>query len=186
MLAKMEEGSPEYFRMLHRFLEQMQRQIGFTIEQVEEEKIPQIATNTTATATAQTSADNAATVIKSNPSVFHDWTSIDDGTGTFTAGDPTRDLGIELVNKDDDDQLVTRVLRGTLTSASGTIAVTAVSDSADTGYSTAFVLVDDGTNNVRADITITYPDGSERQTSVSWIARDTSSATSIPSTGGGK
>lgn len=123
--------------------------------------------------------------INPNPAVIHEWTSQDDGSGTFVSGDPARNLGIKVVDKAGNVK-ATRVLTGTLTSAAGTVAVTAASNTQDAGYSTSYTVVDDGSANVRGDITVTFPDGSQGMTSVTWIARDISSPASIPSTGGGK
>ncbi len=90
----MEQGTPEYFRVLHRYLEQLQRQTGGTVGQVDDANIPQIATNTTAAATAQTSADGAQT-------------TADSKVVTFTqASEPTALATGDLwVDTDDDNQL---------------------------------------------------------------------------------
>jgi len=131
--------------------------------------------------TAQVSADNAAHFYVPAPGA-HAWVSQDDGSGTFTAGNPTRDLAAVWFTKAG-VEAARRTLRGTLTTAAGTTAVTNVSN---TGLATAFVLIDDGTNSVRADVTVTFLDGSTDTGSLSWTASDISAALSTPSSGGGK
>jgi len=172
LLSKMERGSDKYFTTLERFLEQLQRQTGTTIGQTNGEADA---------ATAQTSADNAGAYAISVPP-GHNWISQDDGSGTFTAGNPTRDIVTTFYNKSK-TSIAVRTLRGTLTTAAGTIAVTNVSNS---GLTTSFALTDDASDAVKADITVTFGDGSKLVHGVSWTAGDISAALSIPSTGGGK
>lgn len=130
--------------------------------------------------TATTNAGNSATKGLGNPASFV-WNS--DGAGVFPAGNPTRDLVMTFTDPDGNTVSV-RTLRGTLTTAAGTIAVTNVSSSGD--LSNSYVLVDDGTASVRADITITLGDGRLLTETLSWTAVDVSTAGGTPVTGGGK
>ena len=142
-----------------------------------------VDSTTTPSTSDVTAAARTSAYAKSVPNGFA-WNS-DPSTGTFPGGDPTVDIVTTFYDQSDDDVAV-RTLRGTLTSAAGTIAVTAVSNSEDTGYSTAYTLVDDGTNSVLAVITLTLPDGSKRQHPVAWNAIDISAAGGTPTTGAGK
>lgn len=129
--------------------------------------------------TAQTTAEAAATSgdLKTFgvPSSFV-WNS--DPSGVFTAGNPTRDL-VAVFNTDG-VQVASRTLRATLTSATGLIAVTAVTT---TGEATTYTLIDDGTESVQARITHTI---SGAITTLSWAAVDLSVAGGTPTSGGGK
>jgi len=138
-----------------------------------------LATTQTDLATTQTVADNASSYFEYQPGQ-HSWTS--DNAGVFPAGNPTRDLTITLYDKDG-TQIAQRVLRGTLTSAAGTIAVTNVSSS---GLTSAYALTDDGTDAPKATVTFTFANGSKVVGSVAWLAIDTTTASSTPGTGGGK
>lgn len=124
-------------------------------------------------------ATNAGAYTKGDPGT-HVWSS--DPSGVFPSGDPTRDLTLTLYDKAG-VQAGTRILRGTLTSSAGTVAVTNVSSS---GLASSYMLVDDGTSAARADITFTFADGSQVASSLSWSAIDISTASSTPATGGGK
>ena len=105
--------------------------------------------------------------------------------GAFPAGNPTFDITTTFYDEDD-TSVATRVLRGTLTTAAGTVAVTNVSSSASTGYSTAYALTNDGTDSVLATLELTLPDSSTYRAQVSWNAMDMSVAGGTPATGGGK
>lgn len=120
--------------------------------------------------------------ITSNPPTFI-WNS--DTAGVFPAGNPTEDIVVTLYDKDGTQQ-AQRTLRGTLTTAAGTIAITAVSDSNNAGYSSSYVVVDDATASPRGDITFVLPDLSEKIGTASFIAFDESVAGGTPATGGGK
>ena len=138
-----------------------------------------------ALATAQTdiiAAARSSAFATSVPSGYV-WNSTT--AGVFPAGDPTFDIATTFFDEAGTSVAV-RTLRGTLTSASGTIAVTNVSSSANTGYSTAYSLTNDGTASVLATMTLTLPDSSEFEHSVSWNAIDLSVAGGTPATGGGK
>lgn len=124
---------------------------------------------TTAVASAETSAKGIGTNFVWNT----------DPAGVYPSGDPTRDLVVVFYDSAG-AQVATRTLRGTLTSASGLIAVTAVST---TGEATTYVLIDDGTASVRADITHT---ASTAKASLAWSSVDTSVAGGTPASGGSK
>ena len=134
----------------------------------------QTSANTAQTAanTAQTTADAAentsAYIVPSPRQVI--WFG-----DTVPLGDPTRDITFTVKDKDD-VTVATRVLRGTLTTSAGTIAVTSVSSS---GLTTAFVLTNDGTANVRAEVTVTFADGSKRTKEGGWLYIDTSSVSEV-------
>lgn len=122
---------------------------------------------------AQTAADSAATAASNAagsssygiavPNQQLWWA---DGTGTYPAGDPTADITITFYDQDD-AVIATRVLRGTLTTATGLIAVTNVSN---TGLTTAYSLTGDGSSSVIATVTVTLSDGSIYRTRASWSA----------------
>ena len=95
--------------------------------------------------------------------------------GVFLAGNPTRDITINFYNNIG-VSVASRVLRGTMTSATGVIAVTSVSSTTTTGYSTSYALVGDGTKYVRADVTLTMPTGTVKKYSASWNSIDESVA----------
>lgn len=191
-LSKMDNDSkpgPDWYRMLYRFLEQLQRQTGTTIAQIDDEKIPQIATNTADTATAQTAADTAQTSAD-NAGTFWVVTPASqlwntDTAGVHEAGNPTQDSVFTLRNKDDTSDLAVRTLKGTMTTASGNITVTNVSSS---GLTTVFVL--DPTNNadptVKATVTATFADGSKTTGTASWSSVDETVAGGTPVSGLGK
>ena len=122
-------------------------------------------TANTAAATAQATAEAAAaqsTYSESNSPAFFNA----DGTGTWPAGNPTLDITTKFYDKDD-AEIASRVLRGTLTSATGNIAVTNVSTS---GLTTSYALTGDGSGAVKATITLTLGDGSKYRTTVNWGA----------------
>jgi len=109
-----------------------------------------------------------------------------DTAGVFAAGDPSTDI-LFTFKDNEGTEVANRTLRGTLTSATGNISVTAVSDNnLVTGYSTAYSLVDDGTASVVALVTLTLPDSSKFPASASWNSLDESTAGTTPVTGGGK
>lgn len=124
-------------------------------------------------AAAQSSADSAATAASNAagsssygiavPNQQLWWA---DGTGTYPASDPTADITITFYDQDD-AVIATRVLRGTLTTATGLIAVTNVSS---TGLTTAYTLTGDGSSSVIATVTVTLSDGSIYRTRASWSA----------------
>ena len=120
---------------------------------------------------AQTSATNAAatsTTAESNSPV----TWFTDTAGNWPAGDPTKDITIRFKDKDD-TQVAERVLRGTLTSSTGVIAVTSVSNS---GLTTAFSLSGNNSGAVKATVSVTLADSSVYRTVVNWGTIDTSAA----------
>ena len=117
-----------------------------------------------------------------NPASFV-WNS--DAAGVFPAGDPTRDLVLSFIDKDN-VIVATRTLRGSLTSASGNISVTAVSVTNTTGFSTIYTLVDDGAMSVRADICLTTSFGTKITGSLAWSTVDLSVAGGSPGAGGSK
>ena len=189
-LFKMEKGSAEYFRLLERLLQQMQRQLGTSIARIDDESIPEIGdaqgaadtaqaaattaqtaadTAQTAATNAQTAADNAAgssSYAETNSPAY--WYT--DSAGTYPASDPTKDITTTFYDQDD-TSIATRVLRGTLTSSNGNITVTNVSSS---GLATSYVLSGDGSAAVKATITITLADGSRFRTVVKWGSLDVS------------
>ena len=130
--------------------------------------------------TAQTSADNAGAYVVFVPNGIV-WNA-DAATGTAPAGNPTADIVATFYNKAQSSVAV-RTLRGTLTSAAGTIAVTNVSSS---GLTTSYALVNDGTESVQAQITVTFGDGSKKTVTASWNFMDPSVAARTPASGGGK
>lgn len=166
VLSKL-RGSTEYFRLLERLLEQMQRQVGTTIAQVDDENIPAIAT-------AQTQADLSGYRSKGANFVWHT-----DHTGTQPPNLDTRDL-VATFYDESDTAIATRTLRGTYTTAADTIAVTA---QATTGETTAYSLIDDGTASVQAVVTHT---ASGAKTTLSWSFVDETVAGGVPAGGGGK
>ncbi len=107
--------------------------------------------------------------------------------GSWPADD-TQDLTAKWLERDSGvTEVANRVLRGSFTQSSATIAVTAVSNSETmTGVSTAYVLTGDGTKSVRATITLTFADGTKRITVRSWSAQDLNTAGGTPAGGGGK
>lgn len=133
------------------------------------------ATNAQSSAdTASTAAANAAntsTYSESNSPAFFN----SDTSGVWPVGNPTLDITTKFYDKDD-TEVAERVLRGTLTSATGNIAVTNVSSS---GLTTSYSLTGDGSAAVKATITVTLGDGSKYRTTVNWSALDTSAAGSI-------
>lgn len=138
--------------------------------------------DTDSVAAAQSAADDAAESTYyaiGNPATFV-WNS--DTSGTFPAGDPTRDLSLTFYDPDG-NAVAVRTLRGTLTSSAGTIAVTNVSSS---GLTTAYSLVDDSAASVRADITVTLSSGKQITASLAWTAFDESVAGGTPGSGGSK
>lgn len=105
-------------------------------------------------------------------------------SGTAPADD-TQDITLTFYDETD-TQVAQRVLRGTFTNATETIAVTNVSSTAETGYSTSFTVANDGSEAVRADVVLTFPDGSKVTASAAWTYFDPSTAGITPDTGGGK
>lgn len=128
--------------------------------------------------------DNVLTAISSsayavgNPPSFV-WRS--DTSGVFPAGDPTQDSLMTFYDPDG-VSLGAITLRGTLTTSSGNIAITEVS--ADSGI--AYTVDGDGTDSVRADITITLSSGKLLTSSLSWNSIDLSVAGGTPASGGSK
>lgn len=118
-------------------------------------------------ATAQTAADNAA-----GSSTYHDdnGPQIWFGSGAHYSGNPTQDITVTFYDKDD-TQVAQRVLRGSLTSSSGNIAVTNVSSS---GLTTAYTLTGNNTSNVKATVTVTLADSSTYRAtgSIYWSSID--------------
>jgi hypothetical protein len=128
----------------------------------------------TAATTAQTTATAAASTStyseNNSPAQFNT-----DTTGTWPASDPTLDITTKFFDKDD-TEVAERVLRGTLTSATGNIAVTAVSNS---GLTTSYTLSGNNSGAVKATITVTLADGSKYRTTANWLAVDVSVASSL-------
>lgn len=145
----------------------------------------ELATAQTNIATAQTDIISAARTSAYATSIPSGYAWNSDPSGTFPAGNPTFDITTTFYDQEG-TQVAQRVLRGTLTSASGTIAITNVSASASTGYATAYALTNDGTASVLATMTLTLPDSSEMEHSVAWNAIDLSVAGGTPASGGGK
>lgn len=110
-----------------------------------------------------------------------------DPAGVYPAGDPEFDITTTFYNASD-TQVGQQVLRGSLSSALGLIGVTDPGTSAPplSGYSVAFTVINQTSDSVRADITITMPNLSTMTVSVSWSAMDISTAGGTPATGGGK
>jgi len=123
--------------------------------------------------------DASAVYAKSVPASFA-WTS--DPAGAHVAGNPAEDILTTFYDRSG-TAIATRTLRGTMTSATGNIAVTAVSN---TGLTTAYVLTDDGTTSVLATITVTLEDGATFDHTTAWSSVDISVETGTPATGGGK
>ena len=96
------------------------------------------------------------------------WTS--DPTSAFAPGDPQQDITATLYDQDA-VQIAQGVLRGTMTSATGNIAVTSVSTS---GLTNSFSLAGNNSTGVTATIQATLADGSVSATSVSWASVDIS------------
>lgn len=140
---------------------------------------------TTAAATAQTAAESAAETSSYAEAVPTGYAWNSDPSGTFPASNPSFDITVTFYNQSG-TQVGQRVLRGTLTSASGTVAITNVSSSASTGYSTAYTLTNDGTSSALATVTLTLPGSNQISHSVAWNAIDLSTAGGTPATGGGK
>ena len=138
--------------------------------------LAQAAADTAQTAanTAQAQANLSGVIGLGQPFV---WNST--AAGVMPAGDPTRDLIARFYDKAG-LEIATRTLKGSLTSATGNIAVTAVSV---TGQATTYALTDDATKAVRADVKHT---ASNKIATLSWAAVDESVAGGTPATGGGK
>lgn len=123
----------------------------------------------TAAASAQTAADNAA-----GSSTYHDdnGPQIWFGSGAYYSGDPSHDITVTFYDKND-AQIAQRVLRGSLTSSSGNIAVTSVSNS---GLTTGYTLTGNNSTNVKATVTVTLADSSTYRAtgSIYWSAIDSS------------
>jgi len=136
-----------------------------------------VTVETTATAAAGTSSYSEAV-----PTGYA-WNS--DPAGTFPVSDPSFDITVTFYSQGA-VQVGQRILRGTLTSAAGTIAITAVSDTASTDYSTAYTLTNNATASALATVTLTLPDASKTTRAVAWNAIDLSVAGGTPATGGGK
>ena len=121
MLAKMTRGSAEYFRFLERFLEQIYRQSGAVIGQVDDENIPAIAT-------AQTAADTAQTALELNNVTVESLSQLvtaDAATSTWPA-DSTTDHVLEFKR-----QLVTiatHTIRAVFTQSTGLWTVTSFAE----------------------------------------------------------
>lgn len=121
-------------------------------------------------AVAQTSADYASFYLADNYSQAL-WTT---STGGSWPANTTQNLTVEWLTKSG-AAVADRVLLGTRTTS--TVAVTAVSNTNTlSGASTAYVLTGDGTNNVRAEITLTLPDASIRVAVLSWATLDLTAA----------
>lgn len=139
--------------------------------------ISDIATVTAAQAAADAAQAQADLSGHTGQGANFVWNS--DTSGTMPAGNPTRDL-VAIFYDEDGSQVATRTLRGSLTSASGNIAVTA---QATTGTATSYTLINDGTQSVQAIVT---HDSSEARTTLSWSSVDESTAGGTPASGGGK
>ena len=107
------------------------------------------------------------------------------GSGVWQSGNPTFDLVAELSNADG-TLVASRTLRGTMTTSTGNISVTAVSSTADAGYSTAYATTANASKFPLATVTFTMPSGKKVTQLLSWIAIDPSTAGGLPVTGGGK
>ncbi len=132
----------------------------------------------TANTNIEAAAQSAAHTI-GNPSSFV-WNS--DTSGVYPAGNPTRDLVLTFYDEDS-VEIAERTLRGTLTTASGNISITAVSN---TGLSTTYSTTGNASPSARADITVTLSGGQELTGSLAWSSVDLSVAGGTPGTGGGK
>lgn len=136
----------------------------------------------TAASTAQTSANAAATAASTAQSTANDAalssvTAVDQNhlwfttsAGTVPSGDPTVDLTMTFLDTSD-ASVATRTLRGTLTTAAGTIAVTSVSSA---GLATSYTLSGDGTESVTAKVTVTLTNGAKVSARLSWALLDIS------------
>lgn len=135
------------------------------------------------TANTDISVATASTIVGiGNPASFV-WNS--DTAGVFPASDPTRDLVMSF--EDSSGTVVaTRTLRGTLTSSSGDISITAVSSTETTGYSTSYSTIDNATASARADIVLATPQSTQVKASLAWTSVDLSVAGGTPGSGGGK
>jgi len=127
----------------------------------------------TAAAAAQAQADVALVTASNASGSSSYWLSsparyvfTSDPTGSFAGGDPHIDITATLYDQDA-VQISQRVLRGTMTSGTGNIAVTSISTS---GLTNSFTLSGDGTTSVSATIQATLGDGSVSATSVSWAS----------------
>jgi len=129
------------------------------------------------TDTVETALNSSAYAIASPPGYV--WRS--DPSGVYPSGDPTQDSTMTFYDADGND-LGAAVLRATLTTSSGNISVTTVSLDDGVSYS----LDGDGTDSVRADITIVLSSGKQLTSSLSWNSIDVSTAGATPSVGGGK
>lgn len=99
-----------------------------------------------------------------------------DPSGVFPASDPSTDLTLTFFDPDG-NQIAERTLRGTLESSSGEITVTNVSS---TGLETTYALYGDGSDSVRADVSVTLSSGKTIQSSLTWNAVDNSQAGGTP------
>lgn len=114
----------------------------------------------TAQATATAAAATSAYFTSNSP---HQWF----GNGSVPAGDPTKDITITVFDQGD-NVVATRVLRGTLATATGTITVSSVSN---TGLVTSFT-TPAAASSVQSTVTVTFADGSMRRHTVSWAYLD--------------
>ena len=144
--------------------------------------VDQLLALDTAAATAQTTANNAANSsasVKITPNGTV-WSS--DTAGVFTAGNPTQDIVFTFYDKDD-VSIAVATHRGTLTSSTGIVTVSPVSQS---GLVTTAAYIDNASTSVLAEVTVTLADGSMFTASTAWSSVDISAAATTPVTGGGK
>ncbi len=141
-----------------------------------DELVRQLNTNVDQTNTDILAASGGGDLKTFGVSASFAWWS--DAAGVAPAGDPTRDLVV--VFYEDGAQIATKTIRGTLTSAAGTIAATV---QAFTGESTTVSTVNDGTDSVRVDVTHTAS-GAIASASFTYIDQSTSGG--APASGGGK
>jgi len=127
---------------------------------------------------AQTTGDNAQHSMNGDPSSYI-WNA--DAAGTFP-GDDTADLTMNVEDKDGTN-VATRVLRGSFVNATEVISVTNVSS---TGLTTSYVVANDASESVRADVTVTFADGTQSTSSLSWSVLDPSVSGGTPGSGGPK
>ena len=135
---------------------------------------------------SQESVDDAARTSAYAVSVPSSFVWNADGAGSYAGITDTTENIVTTFYDQAGTQVAQRTLLGTINTGTGDITVTAVSDTASTGYSTAYVLTDDGTGSVLATITLTLPDGSMKDHTISWNSLDPSTAGGTPATGGGK
>ena len=141
-----------------------------------EQLVRDLNANVTQTNTDITSATGSGDLKTFGISASFAWWS--DSAGVAPAGNPTRDLVV--VFNENGSQVATRTVRGTLTSAAGTISA---ASQASTGEATTISIVNNASDSVRVDITHTAS-GAIASASFSYI--DQSTAGGAPASGGGK